>query len=67
MKKFKRGFGVTSSDVRNYTAGVIHKKVGPDFPGETFCVLKEKEECGYGKYRTRRLERIGKRPLIGCD
>ena len=36
-------------------------------PGETFRVLKEKEECGYGKYRTRRLERIGKRPLIGCD
>jgi len=25
-------------------AGVIHKKVGPDFPGETFHVLKEKEE-----------------------
>jgi hypothetical protein len=21
--------------------GVIHKKVGPDFPGETFCVLKK--------------------------
>jgi hypothetical protein len=24
--------------------GVIHKKVGHDFPGETFRVLKEKEE-----------------------
>ncbi|MBT9258204.1 MAG: N-6 DNA methylase [Clostridiales bacterium] len=28
---------------------------GPDFPGETFRVLKEKEERHYGEYRTRRL------------
>jgi len=28
---------------------------GPDFPGETFRVLKEKEEREYGEYRTRRL------------
>lgn len=28
---------------------------GPDFPGETFRVLKEKEERLYGEYRTRRL------------
>jgi hypothetical protein len=28
---------------------------GPDFPGETFRVLKEKEEKQYGGYRTRRL------------
>jgi hypothetical protein len=28
---------------------------GPDFPGETFRVLKEKEERQYGEYRTRRL------------
>jgi hypothetical protein len=28
---------------------------GPDFPGETFRVLKEKEEKLYGEYRTRRL------------
>jgi len=35
--------------------GVIHKKVGHDFPGETFRVLKEKEEKKYGEYRTRRL------------
>ena len=27
----------------------------PDFPGETFRVLKEKEERQYGEYRTRRL------------
>ena len=26
-----------------------------DFPGETFSVLKEKEEKQYGEYRTRRL------------
>jgi hypothetical protein len=28
---------------------------GPDFPGETFRFLKEKEEKQYGEYRTRRL------------
>ncbi len=28
---------------------------GPDFPGETFRVLKEKETKLYGEYRTRRL------------
>ena len=28
---------------------------GPDFPGETFRVLKEKELRQYGEYRTRRL------------
>ena len=28
---------------------------GPDFPGETFRVLKEKEEKQYGEYRIRRL------------
>ena len=28
---------------------------GPDFPGETFRVLKEKEIARYGEYRTRRL------------
>jgi hypothetical protein len=27
---------------------VIPKKVGPDFPGETIGVLKEKEEKQYG-------------------
>lgn len=37
---------------------------GPDFPGETFRVLKEKEIRNYGEYRTRRLvleawERMG--------
>jgi hypothetical protein len=28
---------------------------GPDFPGETFRVLKEKEIRKYGEYRTNRL------------
>jgi hypothetical protein len=28
---------------------------GPDFPGETFRVLKEKEEKQFGEYRTQRL------------
>jgi len=28
---------------------------GPDFPGQTFRVLKEKEEREFGEYRTRRL------------
>jgi len=28
---------------------------GPDFPGETFRVLKEKEEKQYGEFHTRRL------------
>ncbi len=27
----------------------------PDFPGETFRVLKEKEPTTFGEYRTRRL------------
>ena len=41
--------------------GGIHKKVGPDFPGETFRVLKDKEEREFGEYRTRRLV------LKACD
>lgn len=32
-----------------------HDVYGPDFPGETFRVLKEKEIRQYGEYRTRRL------------
>jgi hypothetical protein len=27
----------------------------PDFPGETFRVLKQKEQAKFGEYRTRRL------------
>jgi len=40
---------------------------GPDFPGETFRVLKEREIRAYGEYRTRRLvleawDRLGLAP-----
>jgi hypothetical protein len=34
---------------------VYSPKVGQDFPGEAFRLLKEKEERKYGKYRTTRL------------
>ena len=34
---------------------IFNKKFGPDFPGETFRVLKEKEERECGEYRTRCL------------
>jgi hypothetical protein len=37
------------------SVSVIPKKVSPDFLGETFRVLKEKEEREYREYRTRRL------------
>jgi len=29
---------------------------GPDFSGETFRILKKKEENEYGEYRTHRLQ-----------
>jgi len=57
------GKALKSSIPIDYLDGIQNR----NFPGETFRVLKEKEECGYGKYCTRRLERIGKHPLIGCD
>jgi hypothetical protein len=34
---------------------LLPEKPALDFPGETFRVLKEKEERLYGEYRTRRL------------
>jgi hypothetical protein len=34
---------------------IFNKKFGPDFPGETFRVFKEKEQQEYGEYRTHRL------------
>ena len=34
---------------------VYSPKVGPDFPGETFRVLKDKEEREFGEYPTRHL------------
>jgi hypothetical protein len=40
---------------KKYSATGVHKKVGPDFPGETFRVLKDKEEKEFGEYQMRRL------------
>jgi hypothetical protein len=40
-------FGMRIAEFKTY-----QKK---DFPGETFCVLKEKEKKQLGEYRTRRL------------
>jgi len=50
---YARLYGLTRDELR-YILGP--KDVyGPDFPGETFRVLKEKEERTFGEYRTRRL------------
>ena len=46
-------YGLTEEELRY----ILDPKdvYGPDFPGETFRVLKEKEIRQYGEYRTRRL------------
>ena len=36
-------------------AGYAARVAASDFPGETFRVLKEKEQAKFGEYRTRRL------------
>lgn len=50
---FARAYGLTRDELRYILdpADVY----GPDFPGETFRVLKEKELGKFGEYRTRRL------------
>jgi hypothetical protein len=50
---FARAYGLTRDELRYILdpADVY----GPDFPGETFRVLKEKETAKFGEYRTRRL------------
>jgi hypothetical protein len=50
---YARLYGLTEEELRYILdpADVY----GPDFPGETFRVLKEKEMRQYGEYRTRRL------------
>jgi methylase of polypeptide subunit release factors len=50
---FARAYGLTRDELRYILdpADVY----GPDFPGETFRVLKQKEQAKYGEYRTRRL------------
>jgi len=50
---YARAYGLTRDELRYILdpADVC----GPDFPGETFRVLKEKETAKFGEYRTRRL------------
>ncbi len=51
--RFARAYGLTRDEVRYILDPAdVH---GPDFPGETFRVLKEKEQKNFGEYRTRRL------------
>jgi len=47
-------------------SGGIHKKVGPDFPGETFRVLKEKEEKQYGDSAEQLCKRKSNRMILGA-
>lgn len=50
---YARLYGLTRDELRYILDPKdVH---GPDFPGETFRVLKEKEEKAYGEFRTRRL------------
>ncbi len=48
-----RVYGLTPDELRNILD--LADVRGPDFPGETFRVLKEKEQTKFGEYRTRRL------------
>jgi len=50
---YARLYGLTRDELRY----ILDPKdiYGPDFPGETFRVLKDKEERAFGEYRTRRL------------
>jgi hypothetical protein len=50
---YARLYGLTRDELRYI---LDPKEVhGADFPGEKFCVLKDKEIKAYGEYRTRRL------------
>jgi hypothetical protein len=51
--RIARLYGLTRDELRYILDP--HDVYGPDFPGETFRVLKEKEIKLYGEYRTRRL------------
>jgi hypothetical protein len=54
---FARTYGLTRDELRYILDPAdVH---GPDFPDETFGVLKEKEQAKYGEYRTRRLVQEG--------
>jgi hypothetical protein len=50
---FARAYGLARDELR-YILDPADVR-GPDFPGETFPVLKEKEQAKFGEYRTRRL------------
>ena len=51
--RIARLYGLTRDELRYILDP--HDVYGPDFPGETFRVLKEKEIKQFGEYRTRRL------------
>lgn len=51
--RIARLYGLTHDELRYILDP--HDVYGPDFPGETFRVLKEKEIKQFGEYRTRRL------------
>ncbi len=50
---FARAYGLSRNELRYILDPA--EIFGPDFPGETFRVLKEKEITKFGEYRTRRL------------
>jgi len=50
---FARAYGLTRDELR-YVLDPA-EVMGPDYPSETFRVLKEKELKLYGEYRTQRL------------
>ena len=50
---FARKYGLTRDELR-YVLDPADAR-GPDYPSETFRVLKKNEEARYGEYRTRRL------------
>lgn len=50
---YARAYGLTRDELR-YILDPADVK-GPDYPSETFRVLKNKEEAKYGEYRTQRL------------
>ncbi len=50
---YARAYGLTRDELRFILDPAdVH---GPDFPGETFGVLKEKEAAKFGEYRPRRM------------
>ncbi len=53
---YARLYGLTRDELRYTPFGVGPKEFyGEDLSGETFRVLKEKEVCRFGEYRTSRL------------